>query len=247
MANPILPDGTMLSLPIPDNNSGRKYSDISCGGKTYERIIRELNPAFDEKFCHLDPDIRNGCMNDCPTDWRPAFGQQAAALSHLKKQGVGAGDLFLFFGWFRNTKYGRGGTLEFDREDKEGRHIIYGFMEVGDIVQGTRNIAENFPWHPHAKNKMPASLFSDDNNWLFVPKPGRYGTFGYAKKRVLTKDGQSRSKWDLPAFFNKADFSSVCTPGWTNGCFQKTGQWQELVIKNPSREILDWAMDIISC
>ena len=35
MASPILPDGTLLSLPIPDNDSGLKYSDVAYDGKSY--------------------------------------------------------------------------------------------------------------------------------------------------------------------------------------------------------------------
>ncbi|MDR0448929.1 MAG: hypothetical protein LBG89_00500 [Rickettsiales bacterium] len=246
MANPILPDGTLLSLPIPDPDSGRKYSDISYAGKTYWQIIKELNPDFDGgEFCHLDPDIRNDCMNSCPADWRPAFGQQAAALTHLRNAGIGIGDLFLFFGWFRQTLALADGTLQFDKSDREGRHIIYGFMEVGDIIKGTKDIAKICPWHPHSKNEAPESFFSDDNNWLFMPKDRRYGTLEYSDKRVLTKRGASRSKWTLPEFFKSAEFSSVCTPGWTADYFQKTGQWQELVITDPSAEISAWAAKMI--
>ncbi|MCL2331250.1 MAG: hypothetical protein FWC61_01765 [Proteobacteria bacterium] len=243
MPNPILPDGTLLSLPIPDKNSERKFSDIFYNGKTYEQIIKELNPAFDIEFCHLDPDIRNDCINNCPVDWMPAFGQRAAALSHLKKFNVSVGDLFVFFGWFRQTEL-KNGKLAFVGSDK---HIIYGFMEVGDMIKGTADIAQTCPWHPHSKGDVPNNLFStDDNNWLFIPKDRRYGTLKYADKRVLTKNGMSRSKWDLPNFFKNAEFSSVCSPGWKDDYFQKTGQWQELVISNPSKEIIDWFENIIS-
>ena len=33
--------------------------------------------------------------------WRPLFGQEGAAETHLANQGVGTGDVFLFFGLFR--------------------------------------------------------------------------------------------------------------------------------------------------
>lgn len=245
MANPILPDGTLLSMPIPDVNSGRRYSDMSYIGKTYLQIIKELNPKFDYEFCHLDPDIRNDCINDCPADWRPAFGQRSAALSHLKKHNVGAGDLFLFFGWFRKTNRKSDGLLEFDKTDKDGRHIIYGFMKVGGVISGTKNIAEHYPWHPHARDDTPASLFSDDNNAIFIPMDDDYGTLLYSDKLILTKCGHSRSKWELPDFFKDAEFGSACTPGFIDGYFQKTGQWQELVINNPTQEIIDWAYKMI--
>ena len=38
-----------------------------------------------------------------PPDWRPAFGQVGAAQKHLEQQGVSVGDVFLFFGWFRDV------------------------------------------------------------------------------------------------------------------------------------------------
>ncbi|CAI8922445.1 hypothetical protein EMIT0158MI4_310005 [Burkholderia ambifaria] len=40
--------------------------------------------------------------------WRPALGQTGAAQGHLSNNGVGAGDVFLFFGWFRQVEKSRG-------------------------------------------------------------------------------------------------------------------------------------------
>ncbi|NCB03524.1 MAG: hypothetical protein EOM67_15440 [Spirochaetia bacterium] len=51
--SPILPDGTLLSLPIP-YSQGRAYSELSYAGQTYEEIIKQLNPRFRHTTCHLD-------------------------------------------------------------------------------------------------------------------------------------------------------------------------------------------------
>ena len=58
--SPILPDGTLLSLPIPNEKSGVPYGDLVYKGRTYQQIIQQIHPTFDfqkHPFCHLDPDI----------------------------------------------------------------------------------------------------------------------------------------------------------------------------------------------
>jgi len=60
--SPILPDGTLLSLPIPDNTSGQKYSELYYNGQSLQEIIHQLKPRFNfskNPTCHLDPDIYN--------------------------------------------------------------------------------------------------------------------------------------------------------------------------------------------
>ena len=47
MASPILPDGTLLSLPIPDTTIGTTYKDLYYKGQSFERIICQLHPKFD--------------------------------------------------------------------------------------------------------------------------------------------------------------------------------------------------------
>ena len=57
VASPILPDGTLLSLPIPDRKSKKKYEDIQYKGQNYRDIITRLHPDFDfEKIFPKDVD-----------------------------------------------------------------------------------------------------------------------------------------------------------------------------------------------
>ena len=41
--SPILPDGTLLSMPIPSDDT-LKYSELSWGGMPYFDIIKQLKP-----------------------------------------------------------------------------------------------------------------------------------------------------------------------------------------------------------
>src|SRR6056297_354266 len=124
-ASPILPDGRMISLPIPDSKSHIEYSDLKLDNKTYFDIINDLRGKKKVIVkCHLDPDLYPDVIKRMK-GWKPVFGQSGAAQKHLENQGVGAGDLF--FGWFRRTVY-KDEKLVFDKKDIEGRHIIYGYL-----------------------------------------------------------------------------------------------------------------------
>ena len=104
MASPILPDGTLFSLPIPDKTIGTAYKALTYKGQGLEKIISQLGPKFDfgkNQTCHLDPDIYEDIEGRTATDeWKPAFGQHGVSAVHLDKLGVGVGDIFLFYGMF---------------------------------------------------------------------------------------------------------------------------------------------------
>lgn len=194
VASPILPNGTLLSLPIPAAD-GRAYCELHCDGHSYADIVRQLSPKFDCGNCHLDPDIRQGAFV-APAEWKPVFGQNDAALTHLKNQNVGVGDLFLFFGWFRQTEQ-TDGKLRYVRNAPD-LHVIYGYLQVGDVIADKDEIAK-FHWHPHSR-------MATDKNCLFVARErlswnsgmSGSGVFSYDRRLVLTKDGMSRSNWRLP-------------------------------------------------
>ncbi len=106
--SPILPDVTLLSLPIPSKNDGVKYLELYYEEKSYFQIIKELKPGTKIKEyynCHLDPDIRDLKIVN---DWAPLFGQEGGAQTHLVNNNVCEGDIFLFFGWFKQTELKQG-------------------------------------------------------------------------------------------------------------------------------------------
>lgn len=39
MPSPILPDGTLLSLPIPSKEDTTKYTDLTWNGKSYYELM----------------------------------------------------------------------------------------------------------------------------------------------------------------------------------------------------------------
>jgi len=245
MPSPILPDGTPLSLPIPYEH-GRPYSALSYNGETYEDIIRQLHPKFNHSLCHLDPDIRQGVF-DAPAEWVSVFGQDAGALTHLKEQDVGIGDLFLFFGWFKQTERGKDGKLRYVRKAPD-LHIIYGYLQVGAMIMDKDEI-QKYGWHPHAK-------ITDDRNCLFIARETcswnesiqGSGVLAYDKRLVLTKDGMSRRYWDLPDFFKKLKITYHSKNSWHNDSgveyFQSADIGQEFVIEE-SPDVEKWAKGLI--
>ena len=203
MASPILPDGTLLSLPIPDNTVGTAYKDLCYKGQSLEEIISQLCPKFDfgkSQTCHLDPDIYEDIEGRTATDeWKPAFGQHGVSAVHLDKLGVGVGDIFLFYGMFQKTMVQPDKTLCFDR-NAPIVHIIYGYMKVGEVLREKQEIKSRYFWHPHSIN------CNRPNNRLYLPDT--YSTFQYDDSLILTKRGQdNRRLWALPAFFGEDGIS----------------------------------------
>lgn len=193
--SPILPDGTLLSLPIPDDGSGLLYEEILYKGCSYKEFIHQLCPSFNFKKynrCHLDPDLYD-VLRDRPSHWKPAFGQCGIPAKHLDKMGVGVDDVFLFYGMFRPTEYRQDGTLAY-KKTVPIQHIIYGYMRVGTVLRDPIKIKDEYYWHPHAAKKS----FPDNRLYL----PADYGVFSYNEKFLLSKPNQpNRRLWSLPAFF----------------------------------------------
>ncbi len=117
-------------------------------------------------------------------DGRCLFGQCGAAQSHLRSQGVGPSDVFLFFGLFSED----GG--------RERHHRLYGYMRVDSVIEG--GLSSRHPWvaaaprpHPHTIGEWNA------NNCLYV---GPSGLAGSADPRLrLTTAGGPLRLWDVPA------------------------------------------------
>ena len=93
-----MPDGTLLSMPIPSKDDKIRFTDLYYQNTSYYDVIRQLKPSTKIKAnytCHLDPDIRiDAIARD--ESWKGLFGQVDAAQKHLHNQGVGTGDSFFF-------------------------------------------------------------------------------------------------------------------------------------------------------
>ena len=213
MASPILPDGRLLPLPIPSRNDSATLADLNYSKVDMPQLIADLSGgAHSPATCvHLDPDLDRAHSSRLP-GWRPSLGQSGAAQSHLRKRDIGAGDLFLFFGWFRQTEL-VAGRWRFARGAPD-LHVVFGWLEVEEvlpIVTERDTAMARFPWianHPHVASPQ---WYNDKRNTLYVA-PSRSlfvigdtlggGRFPLMRPALqLTKPGCSRSEWSLPSWF----------------------------------------------
>jgi hypothetical protein len=240
--SPILPDGTMLSLPIPDDDECTRYKDLSFEGVSYLNIIRELGYNKNEVNCHLDPDLRFDATHR-DYSWKACFGQSGAAASHLNSQNVGVGDIFLFFGWFRKTEYDSNGKLRYVKRAPD-IHAIFGYLQVGEVTSTGEERAK-FNWHPHAKENIQRNglnyIFVADENVLGSVHPGS-GVFKFNNKLQLTKQGMSRSRWELPECLTNIPMTYHNSNSLKENYFQSAMKGQEFVFDS-SEEIEEWIVN----
>lgn len=263
-ASPILPDGTLLSLPIPEEGNNICYSHLKTqDGKSYMDIMKSINGKvkYGEKTwkdlnkdctCHLDPDLRKEVIAR-HKNWKPIFGQVSAAQTHLENNGVKEDDLFLFFGWFRNT-IKKNGKIEFDPKDKNGRHILYGYMQIGEkiTVNKSTNLKQWMEYHPHIAGKHDRNsnntIYIERENLSLNPSLAGAGIFNYDDSLVLTMKGGTRSQWQLPDVFKNVKITYHSDKSWKNEngieYFQSVGRGQEFVIEE-NTEIEKWVKGII--
>jgi hypothetical protein len=198
VASPILPCGCLCPVPIPYYPSDVRFSDVWFGKRSLDQICREF-PGWENELAHLDPDLRFESLasDRRPTGWRPAFGQSGISASLLNRRCVGEGDLFMFFGWFRKTKKNIDGKLAFDSEDRHGRHIIYGWLEVGQVIEADKPLPDDMRFlkrHPHVQF---LDEWEESPNRVYVGSQSGLGTGLFAKYRddfVLTRPGCPRSQ-----------------------------------------------------
>jgi hypothetical protein len=236
-----MPDGTMLSLPIPTDAPEGRYAELFHDGRSYERITLDLGgqPAMAAGNCHPDPDLR--LAGRAISGWRPALGQTGPSLGHLENQGVGVGDLFLFFGWFRRAEF-HGERLRFVQGAPDV-HAVFGYLEVGEVLEGAE--IARVPWHPHA------SPVPRDRNTVYTAAarlagaelPG-VGTLDYREDRVLTAPGLTRSRWKLLPWMGLAEISAHKPKALHSDYFQSTPRSQEFVIEDQAA-VRDWALSLI--
>ncbi|OWU86166.1 hypothetical protein ATO6_04760 [Oceanicola sp. 22II-s10i] len=187
-ASPIV-DGRLLSLPIPApfERSLTTYDDLGLGD-LIERQSR--GRVRRDALAHADPEFHAG---------RVAFGQTGAALSHLENQGVGPGDVFLFFGVF----------------DHDGRrdHRIFGWMRIEAILSPADADGPRAPLggsfaHPHTLAGWGAG------NTIYVG-PGACGA-PPDPALCLTAPGAALTDWRVPGWLRDRGLSYHGAPGrWT--------------------------------
>jgi len=215
VASPIFPDGAMYSLPIPVTGDPHRLGELRPGGRDLTSVVADLTGAgvVASTTVHLDPDLDASAVAG-PQGWRPAFGQTAAAQSHLENQGVGPGDLFLFFGWFREVERVTGVWRY--RPSAPDIHTLFGWLQVDERVAVGKNAApvlERYPGlagHPHMAG---AARYSSSNNSIYIGRetlhlagwnsdlPGSGILMRFHSGLQLTAPGRTRFWWRLPRWF----------------------------------------------
>ena len=251
MPSPIMPDGTLLSMPIPSDDNVF-YDELTYGGHSYSEILHQLAPRKKFGQCHVDPDIRKNCRQKLVPNWAPAFGQIGAAQGVLSNAKVEVGDIFLFFGWFRKVELHEG-KYRFVRRnagdfyDHSDLHVIYGYLQIGEIVSGRDQISR-FPWHPHFSDiRLDVSsntLYLPAKKLSVLPDLTGYGTLDYRNDRVLTMNGKSRATWNALPYLLPEHVYGQRKNGARGAGLYYGGIWQELVI-NESEGLIDWVKSII--
>ena len=248
-ASPILPDGTLLSLPIPSEDE-LKFENIIWSDVSYLEIISSLKPSTylnKGSHCHLDPDLRANSIQR-ESGWMPAFGQTGSSLTELRSNKVTKGDLFLFFGWFKQTEYNQGRLRYVPKSPN--LHVIYGYMQIGDIIDSEERIPDWLKYHPHSNPEIYQDAWRKGQNAIFLPRktlsfapnlPGS-GAFKFHRNLVLTKEGYSRSRWQFPESMRGVPVSHNPS-GWKSDYFQSAAIGQEFVIEGVPA-VMDWVENI---
>ena len=251
--SPIFPDGSLYSLPIPlvDEELGTTYGNLSHGGgrsrinigRVVEDLTRDRPTRWtSDDYAYPSPDIREPfqAQRDGKTGMVAAAGAQ---LGHLRKQGVGMGDIFLFFGLFRRVEQVRGRWRFVPRAPQ--RHILYGWLQVGSIHVETWEGSGESAWYVAADGLCLGGGLS-------APAVGIFPSFD--ERLALSKPGGSASQWRLPRWFYPEPPRSCLTYHprrlWTRddqyAYVQRRGPGQEFVLDlRQYPEALKWFSELV--
>jgi hypothetical protein len=213
MPSPILEDGRLVCLPIPSSVDGDTMASVSADGLDLGGMLNDLSGGRHsiDTCVHHDPELVNHRGTD---EWRPALGQTGAAQGHLAKQGVGRGDVFLFFGWFKRVELVNG-RWQYMRWAPD-LHVIFGWLEIDEVLpivlQRERCLAAypSVSGHPHVASP---GHYTHRNNHLylgadrsrFVSSRSGGGLFEYYSPQLqLTAPRSSRTSWRLPTWMMPA-------------------------------------------
>ena len=207
---PILEDGRMLPLPIPeprDNVRVATYGSIFHEGRPYVELLRDLGYLVGPNDpAHLDPDLIPEARPRHPS-WRGMIGQVDAAESHLRNQGIGSGSIFLFWGWFEFDQPRNGFHM------RDGFSAIFGYLEVDHVLDvGVDPVPNYATYHPHYNDLYPQKrnrvyVAREKLSW-YSQKPG-WGVFNYDPRLRLSIEGKTRRHWMLPGCFHPDEGSEL--------------------------------------
>ena len=247
MPSAFVEGGEMVSFPIPDKREIQsdflvRYNGIcSSDGVSLDKRINQLRggsgDAFPHTHCHHDPDlIRDArcCLDGRPrsslNDWRGIYGQSDSSKSqtHLCNNKVGkegGGDLFLFFGWFKEVVAGANGEWGY-RNGAPDVQAFFGFLQVDRVVEvpvdgNLPNDLACFYDHPHLQPGRLEKRLADkqagktpEKDAVYIARkhldlpglsrklPG-WGVFHHSSALVLTAGEEKQERVPKPKDFSR--------------------------------------------
>jgi hypothetical protein len=203
--SPIFPSGKALSMPIPISLASKSFDQITFGNGMLGALAEQLSrgKVLGSTPAHLDPDLDGNALPRLP-GWRPCFGQEKSAARHLANEGVGPGDLFLYFGWFRAVEDTDSGWRYV--KNAPDLHVLFGWLQI-ERQWDANDPASTPAWmadHPHLTIQRPFNTIFSATDRLQVPGlehlPGG-GVFPAVLDSHILTGGATRSRWKVPGCF----------------------------------------------
>ena len=252
-----LVDDRPISLPIPTRMpTPTRYGDLSNSvAELVSDLTRGLIAA--DRPCHLDPDLDTKSLVRQP-GWRGALGQVSAAQSHLSNNGVGQGDVFLFWGLYRPAVRSQKGSWTFHGM---AEHRLFGWLQIDEVLTiggDPLSVLTSHPWlrsHPHLATGWPA------NNTVYVARerldlPSRaddLAGFGVLNPglRLTAPASTQPSLWAVPQWLDPLRGGTGMTyhpaERWNHdGTLRSAARGQEFVADVGDRQdAIDWLLQIL--
>jgi len=262
--SPII-DGIPIMLPIPEDAAHSevtlRYDEIPSPIReypTYGDILAAIGGRIrNSDKAHLDPDI-SASHHPGTRQWKPMFGQCDAAQGLLEKY-IGDGDIFLFFGWFREVERRNGGQLRYVGDHM---HLIHGWLQVGCMLDPKVQEPPYTPCdHPHfrapARNKNTVYVGAERLSFCHLPGAGSFRKYHPALRLTDPCERNRRSYWRLPSFFYCDDPDGRMTyhvnrkwrnqPPYSYVCSAPIGQEFVFDLRNCTSEAHQWLAELLSC
>lgn len=255
--SPIMPDGTLLLLPKPDEDGAESYYDFSYEDMTYYDIACSLSEELREPLknyrchseCYITPE-----HHIHPSSWYPAYLRYGAMQTHLSHQRVSVGDIFLFYGCFRQTEYDANHKLHFVSNAPE-QTIIFSYFQIGAIIKDYSFISKQFKWPFHIR----ANTDHNQHYTIYLPtkklsynnqQPG-FATLSYSPKLILTKPGYQYNHWCLPDFLCVPDVTISYHNNRNNGFLMgkgyfKTSSISDEFVIHGTYDLKNWVHSMIN-
>lgn len=246
----------MIMIPIPSSNDKIAYKDVTFSkDKEKDLYVKNYLKNFKidlSSLCHMDPNLSN--YLDEP-NFLGSVGQIGISQSHLENQEIQKDDLFIFFGKYEIQKFSQT-KVEKIAKDK---HIMFGYLQIGEIIcpndpknGGRASYEQKYPWiknQPHwnfekYNNIKSNRIYIAREKCSFDENIKGFGMFNFSEDLILTKNGRSISKWELPKPLMNLKITYHNESNYKEDYFQSASRGQEFVIeKNEKAE--KWAVELI--